>query len=229
MGSVKTIMTWCRQQGFYSGGPISYVYRLRHINRRSAFSIQQYRRIVTYLRTNDWLEVGKHNNDSRIIRHRMMLREYFLFACNIGMRISEMREIRWRDVTFAQTEAGKNYGWPVISYGRNYGGSQIGEGTHKIGMEQPVYFWDPSIAPSGFVFYNGDAFPGWKGNMFIGALKFQLLARLEIANNRIIKEERMFARAFGRIRDVRQGPDGYLYLLTDENPGQLLRIKPVRH
>ncbi|MFP6772713.1 MAG: tyrosine-type recombinase/integrase [Alphaproteobacteria bacterium] len=109
ISSMKSVMTWCRQQGLYSGEPISYVYRMRNNNRRSAFSIQQYRRIVTYLRTNDWLVVGKHNNDSRIIRHRMMLREYFLFACNIGMRIGEMREIRWRDVTFAQTDAGKKY------------------------------------------------------------------------------------------------------------------------
>ena len=109
ISSMKSVMTWCRQQGYYSGEPISYVYRMRNNNRRSAFSIQQYRRIITYLRTNDWLVVGKHNNDSRIIRHRMMLREYFLFACNIGMRIGEMREIRWRDITFDQTESGKKY------------------------------------------------------------------------------------------------------------------------
>ena len=123
-------------------------------------------------------------------------------------------------------EAGKNYGWPVISYGRNYGGSQIGEGTHKIGMEQPVYFWDPSIAPSGLAFYNGDAFPSWKGNLFVGALKYQLLARLELTNGKVTKEERIFTGIFGRIRDVRQGPEGFLYLLTDEFPGRLIRVKP---
>ena len=123
-------------------------------------------------------------------------------------------------------EAGKNYGWPVISYGRNYSGSQIGEGTHKIGMEQPVYFWDPSIAPSGFAFYNGNAFPNWKGNLFVGALKYQLLARLELTNGKITKEERIFTGVFGRIRDVRQGPEGFLYLLTDESPGRLMRVKP---
>ena len=123
-------------------------------------------------------------------------------------------------------EAGKNYGWPVISHGRNYGGSKIGEGTHKIGMEQPVYFWDPSIAPSGFAFYNGNAFPNWKGNLFVGALKYQLLARLELINGKIKKEERIFTGVFGRIRDVRQGPEGFLYLLTDEFPGALIRVKP---
>ena len=123
-------------------------------------------------------------------------------------------------------EAGKNYGWPVISFGRNYGGSKIGEGTHKPGMEQPVYFWDPSIAPSGFAFYNGDAFPNWKGNLFVGALKYQLLARLELTNGKIKKEERIFTGVFGRIRDVRQGPEGFLYLLTDEFPGALIRVKP---
>ena len=125
-------------------------------------------------------------------------------------------------------EAGKNYGWPVISYGRNYWGTKIGEGTHKHGMEQPVYYWDPSIAPSGFAYYDGDAFPKWKGNLFIGALKFQLLVRLEILDGKVKNEERMFIGAFGRIRDVRQGPDGHLYMLTDENPGQLIRIKPDR-
>ena len=123
-------------------------------------------------------------------------------------------------------EAGKNYGWPVISYGRNYMGSKIGEGTHKLGMEQPVYFWDPSIAPSGFAFYNGNAFPNWKGSLFVGALKFELIVRLELRKNKVISEERLFKNNFGRIRDVRSGPGEYLYFLTDENPGQLYRIRP---
>ena len=123
-------------------------------------------------------------------------------------------------------EAGKNYGWPVISYGKHYWGGSIGEGTAKPGMEQPVYFWDPSIAPSGMAFYTGDAFPRWKGNIFVGALKFQLLARLEVEDGKVVKEERLFGREFGRIRDVRQGPDGFLYLLTDEGNGKLLRVRP---
>lgn len=123
-------------------------------------------------------------------------------------------------------EAGKNYGWPVISYGKHYWGGSIGEGTAKPGMEQPVYFWDPSIAPSGMAFYTGDAFPRWKGNIFVGALRFQLLARLEVKDGRVVKEERLFGREFGRIRDVRQGPDGFLYLLTDAGNGKLLRVRP---
>ena len=121
---------------------------------------------------------------------------------------------------------GKNYGWPVISYGREYSGGKIGEGTSKPGLEQPTYYWDPSIAPSGMTFYTGDKFPAWKGNLFVGALKFQLLVRLEVDGNRIVKEERLLKGIGSRIRDVVQGPDGYLYLLTDEHDGRILRIEP---
>ena len=122
--------------------------------------------------------------------------------------------------------AGNNYGWPVISYGKHYWGAQIGEGTHKEGMKQPVYYWDPSIAPSGFAYYEGGAFPAWKGSLFVGALKFELIVRLELEKNRVVSEERLFANKFGRIRDIREGPGGYLYFLTDENPGQLYRVRP---
>jgi glucose/arabinose dehydrogenase len=122
---------------------------------------------------------------------------------------------------------GRNYGWPVISYGREYSGGKIGEGTSKSGLEQPVYYWDPSIAPSGMTFYTGDKFPAWKGNLFVGALKFQLLARLEVDGTRIVREERLLEDMGERIRDVRQGPDGYLYLLTDEDDGRILRIEPA--
>ena len=121
---------------------------------------------------------------------------------------------------------GRNYGWPVISYGTHYWGTKIGEGTHKNGMEQPVYYWDPSIAPSGFTYYQGDAFPAWKGHLFVGALKFETIVRLKIKNNKVVSEERLFENKFGRIRDIRQGPEGYLYFLTDEDPGQLYRIRP---
>jgi aldose sugar dehydrogenase len=122
---------------------------------------------------------------------------------------------------------GKNYGWPVISYGREYSGGRIGEGRSMAGLEQPAYYWDPSIAPSGMTFYTGDKFPAWRGNLFVGALKFQLLVRLEIDGNRIVREERLLEDMGDRIRDVVQGLDGYLYLLTDESEGRILRIEPA--
>jgi glucose/arabinose dehydrogenase len=124
-------------------------------------------------------------------------------------------------------QPGVNYGWPVITYGVNYGiGTQIGEGTHKTGMAQPIYKWVPSIAPSGMTFYSGAPFPRWQGNLFLGSLKFGLLVRLEVDGNRITSEERMLDGRYGRIRDVVQSPDGYLYLLTDKRQGQLLRLTP---
>ena len=122
---------------------------------------------------------------------------------------------------------GLNYGWPVITYGVNYGvGTKIGEGTHKPGMEQPLHYWNPSIAPSGMAFYTGDKFPQWRNNLFIGALKFQLLVRLELDGNRVVREERLLEGKLGRIRDVRNGPDGYLYLLTDAGNGRLVQLRP---
>ena len=124
--------------------------------------------------------------------------------------------------------AGVNYGWPVITYGRNYGiGTRIGEGTHKEGMAQPLYQWTPSIAPSGMAFYDGDKFPGWRGNLLVGALRFRLLSRLELAGERVVREERMLERTIGRIRDVRVGPDGYVYLLSDETNGVIARLEPA--
>lgn len=123
---------------------------------------------------------------------------------------------------------GVNYGWPVITYGVNYGfGTKIGEGTHKKGMEQPVHKWVPSIAPSGMMFYSGDKFPEWKGDLFVGSLKFSLLARLELNGNKIVDEERLLASEYGRIRDIIQGPNDYIYLLTDATNGKLLRITPT--
>ncbi len=123
---------------------------------------------------------------------------------------------------------GSNYGWPTITYGVNYGiGTKIGEGPHKPGMTQPIQKWVPSIAPSGMAFYTGDRFPNWKGDLFVGSLKFELLVRLELQGNRIVGEERMLQGQYGRIRDVVQGPDGYLYLLTDERRGRLLKLTPV--
>jgi glucose/arabinose dehydrogenase len=122
--------------------------------------------------------------------------------------------------------AGRNYGWPVITYGVNYGiGTKIGEGTAKVGMEQPLWKWVPtSIAPSGMTFYTGDAFPKWKGNLFVGALRGQTLVRLVLDGERVVREERI--EGTGRTRDVREGPDGLLYVLS-ESAGALLRVEPV--
>jgi glucose/arabinose dehydrogenase len=119
---------------------------------------------------------------------------------------------------------GKNYGWPVIGYGIDYSGAKIHESTHKAGMEQPVKYWVPSIAPSGMAFYTGDLMPKWKGSLFVGALKAQLLVRLPLDGDKITGEERFDMG--DRIRDVRQGPDGALYLLTDASNGRILRVAP---
>jgi aldose sugar dehydrogenase len=124
-------------------------------------------------------------------------------------------------------EAGKNYGWPVITYGRDYSFLKIGEGTAKPGLEQPIYYWDPSIAPSGAAFYTGDRFPEWKGNLFVGALAGQALHRLVLDGERIVGEEKLLTDLGERIRDVRNGPDGVLWLLTDSPEGRVLRVVPT--
>ena len=124
--------------------------------------------------------------------------------------------------------AGVNYGWPEITYGVNYViGTAIGRGHSAPGMEQPAHYWVPSIAPSGMACYDGEIFPQWQGNLFIGSLKFAQLVRLELENGRVVHEERMLDGAFGRIRDVRQGPDGHLYLLIDSPRGRLVRLERV--
>jgi glucose/arabinose dehydrogenase len=124
-------------------------------------------------------------------------------------------------------QPGKNYGWPVITYGRDYSGARIGIGTAKAGMEQPVYYWDPVIAPSGATFYSGAAFPDWKGDLLVGSLTPGGLVRLRITNGRVVREERYLGELRERIRDVREGPDGAVYLLTDDSPnGRLLRVTP---
>ena len=123
--------------------------------------------------------------------------------------------------------SGANYGWPVITYGKNYGvGTSIGEGTHRDDVAQPVHQWTPSIAPSGMAFYDGDKFPGWRGSLLVGALKFRLLARLELDGKRVVHEERMLEDVLGRIRDVRVGPDGFVYLLNDHPNGVIARLEP---
>ena len=124
-------------------------------------------------------------------------------------------------------EAGKNYGWPVISYGVDYSGAKLGEGRSKAGMEQPVYYWDPSIAVSGLTFYTGDLFPSWKGNLLVGSLKGAHVQRLVMKDGEVVAHEKLVADLDERIRDVRQGPDGAVYLLTDELKGALVRVTPA--
>jgi glucose/arabinose dehydrogenase len=125
--------------------------------------------------------------------------------------------------------AGQNYGWPVITFGREYGtGLRIGEGTSRPDVAAPVHVWVPSIAPSGMAFYDGDRFPRWRGNLFVGALVDRTLVRLELEGERVVREERLLRNALGRIRDVRTGPDGFLYLLTDATDGVLARLEPVQ-
>lgn len=120
-------------------------------------------------------------------------------------------------------EAGKNYGWPTITYGLEYSGDKIGDAiTQKDGLEQPVYYWDPVLSPSGMTFYSGDAIPEWKNNLFISGLSSQHIARLVIENNKVVGEERIAADQSQRFRDVTQGKDGALYAVTDE--GRLYRI-----
>ncbi len=126
-------------------------------------------------------------------------------------------------------EKGKNYGWAIISYGEEYSGEPIpGNITAKEGLEQPVYYWDPVIAPSGMEFYTGSAFPGWRGNIFIGGLVSEKLVRLVIKDNRVVGEEHLLTERGQRIRDVRQGPDGALYIVTDQSNGELWKITPKR-
>ncbi len=126
-------------------------------------------------------------------------------------------------------EKGKNYGWPVVSYGIEYSGRPLaGAVTARAGFEQPVYYWDPVIAPSGAQFYTGDAFPAWRGSLFVGGMVQKALVRLTLANNRVTGEEHLLTDRSQRVRDVRQGPDGFLYIVTDERNGELWRVSPRR-
>jgi glucose/arabinose dehydrogenase len=123
--------------------------------------------------------------------------------------------------------AGKNYGWPLVAYGEEYAGTPIPNAvTARPGFEQPVYYWDPVIAPSGAQFYTGDAFPAWRGSLFVGSLKDKRLVRLTLENDRVTGEEHLLADRSQRVRDVRQGPDGALYVVTDQSNGELWQIAP---
>jgi aldose sugar dehydrogenase len=126
-----------------------------------------------------------------------------------------------------QPQRGRNYGWPVVTYGVDYNGSRIGEGTARAGMEQPVYYWDPVIAPSGMAFYTADAIPGWRGSVLVGSLQPGGLVRLELTNGRVTKEERYLGETGERFRDVTVGPDGFVYVVTDSRTGCVLRIRPA--
>jgi glucose/arabinose dehydrogenase len=121
---------------------------------------------------------------------------------------------------------GLNYGWPVITYGVDYSGARIGEGQAKPGLEQPIHYWDPSIAPSGAVFYTGNRYRGWTGSLFTGGLVSQMLLRISVDGEKVTSQERLLQGLNERIRDVRQGPDGLLYLLTDSTDGRVLRLRP---
>jgi glucose/arabinose dehydrogenase len=123
-------------------------------------------------------------------------------------------------------QPGRNYGWPIITYGVDYSGAKIGEGTARAGMEQPVYYWDPVIAPSGATFYTGDAFPDWRGDLLVGSLTPGGLVRLRLADGRVADETR-YPIDGERVRDVRQGPDGLIYLLTDQSRGRIIRLEPA--
>ena len=125
--------------------------------------------------------------------------------------------------------AGENHGWPTITYGVNYGvGTSIGEGTSAPGLEQPITYWSPSIAPSGMAFYTGEQFPEWEGDLFVGALAGQHLRRVELDGSRVVDQEVLLQGVVGRVRDVRQGPDGSLYILTDADRGSLYRLAPAQ-
>ncbi|MCR6635080.1 PQQ-dependent sugar dehydrogenase [Devosia sp.] len=122
--------------------------------------------------------------------------------------------------------AGDNFGWPIITYGVDYSGVKIGEGTEKEGLEQPIHYWDPSISPSGLDFYQGSLLPDWQGDLLVGGLSGNVLVRLDMEGDAVAGEERLFAGQLGRIRDVRVGSDGAVYLLTDEDNGRLIRVAP---
>ncbi|KRE02129.1 hypothetical protein ASE63_07070 [Bosea sp. Root381] len=125
-------------------------------------------------------------------------------------------------------KAGRNYGWPVITFGIDYSGAKIGEGTAKAGMEQPLLHWDPSIAPSGAAFYTGAVWPAWKDSLFVGALAGSMLVRLSTQGESVTGQERLLEGLGERIRDVRQGPDGFIYLLADSSEGKVLRVRPAK-
>jgi glucose/arabinose dehydrogenase len=124
-------------------------------------------------------------------------------------------------------EKAKNYGWPVITHGIDYSGAKIGIGTSSPGMEQPLLHWTPSIAPAGMAFYTGSRIPAWRGNLFVGSLKFGTLHRVVLEGTRVVRQEQMLKEIGDNIRDVRDGPDGLLYIATDSARGRIIRLEPA--
>lgn len=179
---------------------------------------------------------GSVPNDNPFVDHENYLPEIYSYghrnAQGVAMRMTDHsiwaheHGPRGGD-EINKLKAGANYGWPAITYGIDYSGAIISEKTHAVGMEQPIVYWDPSIAPSGMTFYSGDNFPQWKGDIFVGALVLKHLRRLKMQGDRVISQE-ILLEGMARIRDVRNGPDGYLYILTDEKNGKLLRLEPIK-
>jgi glucose/arabinose dehydrogenase len=150
-----------------------------------------------------------------------------------GMVFDQTRNILWSNEhgprggdEVNRIEPGKNYGWPIITYGVNYNGQPIGQGTERAGLEQPLYVWDPSIAPSGMMVLNNSNFSAWNGDIFVGALRFQQIHRLQFANGQFTSEEIILSNVLGRIRTLIQGLDGNIWIITDEDNGKLYRLKP---
>ena len=186
----------------------------------------------TIARVND---DGSVPDDNPFVNTKGVLPEIYTWG---NRNVQGMALNPWTGVVWAQEHGpmggdevnilkkGANYGWPKITYGLNYNGSVISDKTHMEGMEQPLLHWTPSIAPSGMAFYDGDKFPQWKGDLFVGALKDRHLRRVDLDGEKVVGQEKLLLELKERIRDVRDGPDGFLYVLTDAPDGRLLRLEP---
>jgi glucose/arabinose dehydrogenase len=186
----------------------------------------------TIVRVND---DGSIPNDNPFVNTADALPEIFTWGNrNVqGMALNPRTGVVWAQEHGPQggdevniLKSGANYGWPVITFGIDYDGTSISKLTHKDGMEQPVLHWTPSIAPSGMAFYDGDKFPKWKGDIFVGALKDRHLRRVDLDGDKVMGQELLLSELNARIRDVRSGPDGFLWVLTDAPDGELIRIEP---
>lgn len=189
--------------------------------------------IGTTIRLND---DGSVPDDNPFVGEDDMLPEIYTYGHRNqqGMAIHPETGVIWQHEhgprggdELNRIEAGSNYGWPEITYGVEYSDQSSIGGTEASGMEQPVVYWDPSIAPSGMTFYTGDAFPNWQNHIFLGALAHQHVRRVVLDGNEVVHQEELLREELGRIRDVKTGPDGYLYVLTDAASGGLFRLEPV--